>query len=221
MIRVFIGYDPREEVSFHVLARSIEARASEPVMVVPISLRQLAWFDRRRDEKQSTDFSFSRFLVPYLSGFDGWSVFMDCDMLCRGDIAELWALQDDRYAVQCVKREHVPREGTKFLGAVQTAYAKKNWSSVMLMNNARCRALVPGYVNTASGLQLHQFQWLGSDALIGGLPRQWNHLVGYDEPDEDAKLVHYTLGGPWFEDTKDCEYAAEWRKERDLMLGAG
>jgi hypothetical protein len=145
---------------------------------------------------------------------------MDCDMLVMDDVAKLWKLRDDRYAVQVVKHEHVPREETKFLGAVQTKYQKKNWSSVMLMNCARCKALTPEYVNGASGLELHQFKWLGDDALIGELPREWNHLVGYDPPRKGVSLAHFTIGGPWFEEYEGCEYAAEWEAERRDMLSA-
>jgi lipopolysaccharide biosynthesis glycosyltransferase len=177
-------------------------------------------YTREKHPLQSTEFSFSRFLTPYLSGFAGWSVFMDCDMLMLDDIARLWALRDDRYAAMVVKHDHVPREARKFLGMPQTAYEKKNWSSVVLFNNARCRALTPEYVNTASGLELHQFKWLESDAVIGSLPDRWNHLVGYNPPRRDAALVHYTLGGPYFEDYSSCEYADEWRAERESMLDA-
>jgi len=117
-----------------------------------------------------------------------------------------------------VKHDHVPKETQKFLGEPQSKYEKKNWSSVMLFNNAKCRALTPEYVNTASGLELHQFKWLGDDGLIGELPQRWNHLVGYNPPRPDAALVHYTLGGPYFEAYQDCEYSEEWRVERDAML---
>lgn len=219
MIPVFIGYDPREAVAFSVLAFSIQARASEPVTVAPLMLSQLGRIlTRERHPLQSTDFSFSRFLTPCLSGYAGWSIFMDCDMLVLDDIAKLWQLRDDRYAVMVVKHDHVPKETKKFLGEPQSKYEKKNWSSVMLFNNAKCRALTPDYVNTASGLELHQFKWLESDALIGELPQRWNHLVGYNPPRADAALVHYTLGGPYFEAYRDCEYSAEWRTERDAML---
>ena len=221
MIRIFIGYDPRETVAWHVLSHSILARASEPVAITPLSLKNLGplmW--RERNPLQSTDFSFSRFLTPYLSGYEGWSVFMDCDMLVLDDIANLWRLRDERYAVMCVKHEHVPKEEVKFLGAAQTKYQKKNWSSVMLFNNARCKALTPEYVNTASGLDLHQFKWLEGDDLIGELPHCWNHLVGYDDPRPGQSLVHYTIGGPYFEKWQDCEYSAEWFAEREAMLHA-
>ena len=219
MIRVFIGYDSVEAVAFSVLSHSIHANASQPVSIAPVMLDQLGGIYRReRNPLQSTEFSFSRFLAPYLCGFQGWAIFMDCDMLVRDDIARLWALRDERYAVQVVKHTHVPKEDTKFLGAVQTKYEKKNWSSVMLMNCGRCTALTPEFVSTASGLQLHQFKWLDGDHLIGELPSAWNHLVGYDAPREDASLVHFTIGGPYFDEYADCEYADEWRRNREAML---
>ena len=219
MIRVFIGYDPRESVAYSVLAHSVQLRASVPVAIAPLMLTQLTGiFDRVRDPLQSTDFAFSRFLVPYLCGYEGWAIFMDCDMLMRADIAEVWAYRDDRYAVQVVKHDHLPREASKFLGQPQTAYPRKNWSSVMLLNNARCRALTPELVNNASGLHLHRFQWLTDDAFIGSLPPRWNHLVGYDAPTSDTALAHFTLGGPYFRQYADCEFGDEWRQMRESML---
>ena len=221
MIRVFIGYDDREAVAFSVLSHSIHRRASAPVAITPVALTQLEGVYRRpRDPLQSTDFSFSRFLVPYLCDHRGWAIFMDCDMLVLEDIAELWRHRDERYAVQVVKHHHVPKEDTKFLGAKQTKYEKKNWSSVMLVNCERCTRLTPEFVNSASGLELHQFKWLGDDGLIGEIPSRWNHLVGYDAPRRDAALVHYTIGGPYFEEYRECEYAAEWFEEQGRMLRA-
>ena len=222
MISVFIGYDPREAVAFSVLAHSIQARSSQPVSITPIRLSQLAGIlTRLRHPLQSTDFSFSRFLTPYLSEYRGFSLFMDCDMLMLDDVAKLWALRDERYAVQVVKHVHQPREEKKFLGEPQTAYGKKNWSSVMLFNNEKCGALSPDYVNSASGLELHQFKWIDNEGLIGELPRRWNHLVGYDVSTRDVSLAHYTLGGPYFPEYANCEYAEEWRCARDAMLFAG
>ena len=190
-----------------------------PVAVVPVMLSELKGvLTRERHPLQSTDFSFSRFLTPFLSDFQGWSIFMDCDMLVLDDIARLYALRDERFAVMVVKHDHVPKETRKFLDQPQTAYQKKNWSSVMLFNNARCRALTPDYVNTASGLELHQFKWLANDELIGEIPARWNHLVGYNAPNRDVSLVHYTLGGPYFQEYRDCEYADEWRAARQDML---
>ena len=223
MIKMFIGYDPREAVAYNVMCHSIITRATQPVSITPLSLKglgDLMW--RERNPLQSTDFSFSRFLTPYLCDYDGWAIFMDCDMLLLDDIAKLWALRDDRYAVMCVKHHHDPNEDTKFLGAVQTKYEKKNWSSVMLFNCAKCKALTPEYVNEATGLDLHRFNWLESEDLIGEIPHGWNHLVDYDPaaPVETISNLHYTLGGPYFKDYIDCGYAEEWLTEREGMLHA-
>ncbi len=221
MIRVFIGFDTVETVSYHVLSHSIQARASEPVSITPLMLSQLEGvMTRERHNLQSTEFSFSRFLVPHLCDYQGWALFMDCDMLVLDDMADLWKLRDDNFAVQVVKHDHVPKETTKFLGQPQSKYEKKNWSSVMLFNNALCKALTPDYVNTATGLELHRFQWLDGDHLIGDIPHRWNHLVGYDEtvPVSEVSNLHYTIGGPYFDDYKDTDYAAEWFAEKKAML---
>lgn len=221
MIRIFIGYDHNETVAFHALNHSIQVNASQPVAVTPLMLSQLKdVFNRDMHHLQSTQFSFSRFLVPYLCNYEGWAIFMDCDMLVRADIAELWNLRDDRYAVQVVKHDHRPKESVKFLNNAQTKYEKKNWSSVMMFNCKRCTSLTPEFVNTATGLQLHQFKWLESDNEIGEIPQEWNHLVGYNEFNPNAKNVHYTQGGPYFDEYVDCEYASDWFEYRDQMMTA-
>ena len=219
MIRLFIGFDLNESIAFHVLSHSILRNSSAPVTITPIVKRHMAGFyERERSNIESTDFSFTRFLTPYLCGYEGWAAFMDCDMLMVGDVAELWSLRDDRYSVMCVKHDYRPVEDTKFLGQVQTKYEKKNWSSVMLFNNAKCTTLTPQVVESESGLYLHQFKWLSSDSEIGELPNAWNYLVGEPVPrPTEPKLVHYTLGGPYFEKYAGCEYAEHWRAEHARM----
>ena len=221
MLQVFVGFDPREAVAFETLAHSIERRSSVPVSIKPLvqqDLREAGLYTRQRGPTESTEFSLTRFLVPALANFRGWSVFMDCDMLCRADIAGLAAQRREDKAVMVVKHDYVPKTQRKFLDQVQTKYERKNWSSVMLFNNERCRALTAGYVNSASGLELHRFRWV-DDALIGDLPREWNWLVTEYDYNPDAKLVHYTLGGPWFDAYRGCEYADEWFAERESMKG--
>jgi len=219
VLNVYIGYDPKESVAFYTLAHSILRRASIPVAIAPLMRSQLTGiYTRERGPTESTEFSLTRFLVPYLSGYSGWSLFMDCDMLCLSDIAEL-AAQIDRQpdkAVLVCKHDYVPRTERKFLGQVQTKYPRKNWSSLMVFNNARCRTLTPAYVNTAAGLELHRFGWT-DDASIGEVPLEWNWLVGEYARSASAKIVHYTLGGPYFDDYRDCDYAAEWRAEFESM----
>jgi lipopolysaccharide biosynthesis glycosyltransferase len=222
MFRVFIGYDSIEPIAFHVLSHSILRRASVPVSITPLvqsSLLDNGFYTRARGPTESTEFSLTRFLVPYLSDYQDWSVFMDCDMLCVADLREmLWhRMPNSEKAVFVCQHDYVPKTNTKFLGQVQTTYPRKNWSSVMLFNNARCRALTPEYVNTASGLELHRFLWL-KDEKIGTLPLEWNWLVGEYPKNEEAKILHYTLGGPWFEEYRACDHAEEWFAERDAMM---
>jgi hypothetical protein len=223
VLQVYIGFDPREEVAFHTLARSIQTRSSIPVSIAPLMQSQLGGlYTRPRGPTESTQFSLTRFLVPALSGFSGWSLFMDCDMLCRADIAGLAAeiARQPGKAVLVCKHDYVPKTERKFLNQVQTKYARKNWSSLMAFNNARCRALTPEYVNRAPGLELHRFTWI-EDAAIGSLPLEWNWLVSEYDYRPDAKMVHYTLGGPWFPEYGDCDYADEWRAEFAALGRAG
>ena len=221
-IRVFLGYDEREPVAYHAAAHSIHRFSSVPVTIAPLMLGQLRGiFDRPRDPKQSTDFAFTRFLVPYLCDYRGWALFADSDILFRRDIRDLWDLRDERFAVQVVQHEHVPQESIKFLGQTQTSYPRKNWSSFMQFNNERCRALTPEYVATAKGLDLHQFAWLSNEGEIGALPKIWNHLVDYDpaRPVQWIANLHYTSGGPWFADCRGRGYEQEWWDEFHRMLG--
>jgi hypothetical protein len=147
-----------------------------------------------------TPFTYSRFLVPYLCDYKGWALFIDVDMLVRTDISELWDMRDARMALMASKNT-----------------MKFERASLMLFNNELCDVLTPQYVETAN--DLHSLGFL-PDHLVGDLPREWNHLVGYDEPRPDAKLVHFTQGVPMFPETKDCEYAEEWKKYAQTSVGS-
>lgn len=194
-INIFIGYDHRQPVSFTALVQSIVARASVPVAIRPLVLPTL---DLKR--QGLTPFTFSRFLVPHLMGYRGWGLFLDVDTIVRADIADLWALREDRYAVMVAKNP-----------------IRFEWASVMLFNNKRCEILSPEYVETANGL--HKITWAPEEA-IGTLPPEWNHLVGYDAPRPDARLVHFTQGVPAYPETKDSEYAPEWNREMARALAS-
>jgi hypothetical protein len=218
MLSVYIGYDPRESVAFYTLAHSILRHSSIPVSIAPLMQSQLkALYTRQRGPTESTQFSMTRFLVPALSEFRGWSLYMDCDMLCLADIAELAArtVETEKSVIVC-KHDYEPKSTRKFLNQVQTKYLRKNWSSLMLFNNERCRRLTPEYVNSASGLDLHRFAWT-QDSLIGELPLEWNWLVGEYPYCPDAKIVHYTRGGPYFDEYRNCDYAEEWFRELEAM----
>jgi hypothetical protein len=209
-LKVMIGFDQVESVAAHVLMHSILSRSSKPIAITPIFLGNLnGIYNRPRNSKQSNEFSFSRFLTPYLSDYEGWSLFLDCDMMLRGDVTELFEMADPEKAVMVVKHQYTPSTKTKYLGSIQYPYPRKNWSSVMLFNNQKCRILNPDYINTAPALDLHRFSWI-EDNLIGELPVEWNHLVGEYPPNPEAKNVHWTIGGPYFNEYRDTEFASEW-----------
>jgi Glycosyl transferase family 8 len=217
MVRLFIGYDPREAVVYHVCVNSIVRHASQPVAVTPLALKNLAGYvERHRDG--SNQFTYSRFLVPELMGWAGWALYIDGDMLLRADIAELWSLRDDAKALLCVQHDYKTKLREKYLGAKNEDYPRKNWSSVMLWNCAHPanRRLTAEFVQKASGAQLHRFSWL-ADELIGALPIEWNWLPDELGPNAQAKLLHWTLGAPCFEEFADAPMAEEWHAERRLM----
>ncbi len=217
-LNIMIGFDQVESAAAHTLIHSILSRSSKPVSITPIFLKNLKdVYTRERDPKQSNEFSFSRFLTPYLSNYEGWSLFMDCDMMLTTDIDELFNLIDPTKAVMVVKHDYTPSTDTKYLNAIQYKYPRKNWSSVMLFNNAKCKMLTPDYVNNATPMDLHRFAWTNDD-LIGELPVEWNHLVGEYQPNPKAKIVHWTLGGPYFEEYKDVEFSDEWRSEYEQTI---
>ncbi len=227
-IPIFIGYDHRERAATNVLIDSLYQKSSVPLSITPLVTAQLisqGLYFRKRDPKQSTDFSFTRFLVPYLMDYKGWAIFMDCDMLCFSDIKQLWDKKDNQYSVMCVKHNHVPSDPVKFQGELQSKYPKKNWSSMMLINCEKCKSLTLDYVNEASGLELHRFKWLDGDHEIGSISSDWNFLIGVNNKEninqnEKLSLIHWTLGGPWFREQRSMggHLAAKWFAARDKSI---
>jgi lipopolysaccharide biosynthesis glycosyltransferase len=214
MIRIFIGYDPREAVAYHVCANSIIRHASQPVALTPLALTNLAGYSEKHVDG-SNQFIYSRFLVPHLTDYQGWAVFMDGDMLLRADIAELWALRDESKAVLCVHHDYKTKAVDKYLGAKNADYPRKNWSSVVLWNcgHPANRSVTPAFIESATGAQLHRFTWL-ADELIGELPRVWNWLPDEFGANAEAKLLHWTLGTPCFHEYANAPMAEEWHRER-------
>ena len=219
-LKIFIGYDPKEAVAFHVLSHSLLERSSKPISIVPINLRNLkSLYSRQHDQRQSNEFSFSRFLVPYLCNYEGFGIYMDCDMLALGDISTVLSDIDESHAVSVVKHDYESKVKVKYLGNKQYSYPRKNWSSFIVWNCAHQsnNAVNPDFIGDADAATLHRFLWL-KDEEIGELSVKWNWLVGeYDNPTEDIKVLHWTLGGPYFEDYSNTEFSDEWRKEFESM----
>lgn len=198
MLKIFIGYDPRQACSYTVLQHSIIARASVPVSIIPLIKGTLPV-----DREGLTPFTWSRFLVPWLCNYEGLALFLDADMLCQADIKELfdiakWESDKAAWVVQNEKRFE--------------------WASLIMFNCAKCHVLTPEYIETASGL--HGMKFIEPDQL-GAFPAEWNHLVGYDEPIEKPKLIHFTQGVPRFPETRNCLFADRWFVDFNAAGDAG
>ena len=218
MHKIYIGFDDNEVSAYHACVNSIEHNTKSPVTVLPLQqdeLRNNKIYNRPIDDLGSTQFTFTRFLVPYLCEYEGWSLFIDCDFIFLDDIDKLFSLCDDRYAVMCVKHDYRPTSNTKMGGKTQYVYPRKNWSSLVLWNNAHPAnsKVTPSLVNTESAQFLHRFTWL-DDSDIGSVSHEWNWLVDwYTEPiDGKPKALHYTEGGPWIDGYYNCSYNKEWYK---------
>ncbi len=221
---IYVGWDSREDIAYQVCRHSLLQRASIPVAIEPLRLpdlraRGLYWRDE--DPLSSTEFTFSRFLVPALCQYQGWALFCDCDFLWLGDIAELVEQFDDRFAVMCVQHDYRPTETVKMDGKPQSVYPRKNWSSLVAYNcgHPANATLSVEAVNARTGAYLHRFQWLDDD-LIGALDETWNWLEGWSQKPKSGapNVVHYTRGGPWFENWQDVDYAKEWLDEQEAFL---
>lgn len=226
-LKIYIGWDSREDIAFQTCKHSLFDTASVPLKVVPLkqkTLREAKFYWRDEDKLASTEFTFTRFLLPELMNFKGWALFIDCDFVALEDVKRLFDQRNDKYAIMCAHHDYTPKKGVKMDGKKQTVYPRKNWSSMMLINcgHPSNSVLTKDFVNNPEidGKYLHRFSWL-KDEEIGKLSHEWNWLVGwYKEPkDGTPKFLHYTEGGPWFKEYWNCEYATEYyRAERQYLL---
>lgn len=231
ILPVYIGYDSREHDAYQVCKSSLLRHASGPVHIQPLDERMLrhAGLYRRKWQTEngqkidtgdkrpfSTEFSFTRFLVPALTQWQGWAIFVDCDFLFRADISLIQRSFNPKYAVMCCKQVYVPKSETKMDGQVQQAYARKNWSSFMAFNSAHPsnQRLTPHATNYEYGSWLHSFSWL-AESEVGDLDHRWNWIQDCTEGEPLA--VHMTTGGPWFAHMQDVAYADEWRAEANRI----
>ena len=227
-MKVFVGYDTREDIAYQVCKHSLESR-NKNVEVRPLKqneLREQGWYSRPIDKLASTEFTFTRFLVPELCNFDGWALFCDSDIIFIEDIKQLFDQADDKYAVMCAQHDYTPKEGVKMDGQTQTVYPRKNWSSVVLFNcgHPSNKKLDLNLVNNPeiTGAYLHRFSWL-NDSEIGQISHEWNWLTDWYEEGKDGspKALHYTEGGPWFENYRNCGWHSAWKIELQEMMNNG
>lgn len=230
----YIGWDSREAIVYETCKKSLYkhglpnwsqgecGRGVLPIPLIASSLRSAGLYTRPADPLSSTEFSFTRFLVPHLhrSRIDEpyvskWALFCDSDIIFTRDAEELFKLADDKYAIMCVQHDYKPTHTTKMDGKAQSVYPRKNWSSVVLWNctHPANDVVTPDLVNSETGQYLHRFSWL-TDDLIGALPEEWNWLEGWSKkPDHGLPAaIHYTNGAPNFENCQNVDYAEEWNK---------
>lgn len=214
-MKIFIGYDSREDIAYQVCRHSILSK-NPTAEIIPLKKQELideGLYTRAVDALSSTEFTFTRFLVPYLMNYEGWALFCDCDFLFTIDPQEIFNCTDEKYAVMVVKHNYTPKEGIKMDGCKQLQYPRKNWSSLVLWNcgHPANKQVNLDKVNKKTGEYLHRFQWLKDDE-IGELSHVYNWLVNwYKEPEDGTpKVIHYTEGGPWFDNYKHCEYGYHW-----------
>lgn len=218
MINIFIGFDERESIAYHVCSHSILRKCSTPVAIMPLGLHLLDDYKEEHTDG-SNNFIYSRFLIPHLMNYKGWAIFIDGDMIVRDDIKQLWDKRDSSKAVLCVKHDYKTKSTKKYLGANNENYPRKNWSSVVLWNceHPSNRAITPAFVQSRTGAQLHRFTWL-EDSEIGGLPIEWNWLPDEFGPNKEAKLLHWTLGTPCFNEYAKAPMAELWHQEKKLVM---
>jgi lipopolysaccharide biosynthesis glycosyltransferase len=216
-VKIYIGFDQRESVAYHTFVQSLIDHASIPLDITPLAVKTLKGYEEKHKDK-SNDFVYSRFLTPFLNDFKGWAIFVDGDMICQTDIKELLDLRDNSKALQVVKHDYKTKANQKYLGNINQDYPRKNWSSVILWNCAhpKHKLLTPDFIEKESGKYLHRFSWL-EDSEIGELPKEWNWLATEYPNNEQANIIHYTLGTPCFKDYRNTEMADIWLKKYDRL----
>lgn len=228
-IKIFVGYDSRQDSTpnyndivnspYQVCSASIKKYNPE-VSVVPIKLNELidrGIYKRELDPLASTEFTYSRFLTPYLNNFEGIAVFCDSDFLWQCNIEDIMQYYSKKYSVMCVKHDYIPKSEQKMDGYKQTVYPRKNWSSLMLFNCAHpdCKNLSLEAVNNQSPKYLHRMEWT-SDENIGSLPLLFNWLEGEYQSNVIPQAVHFTNGGPWYKNWNG-DYNDLWVKVYDEL----
>ena len=211
LLKIFIGFDQKEAIAYHTFTQSLIECSSIPLSIVPLAENNLNFYDEKHTDG-TNKFTYSRFLIPYLMGYDGWAIFFDGDMVCLSDLKKLKKFFNPNYAVSVVKHNYKTKQKSKYFGQKNENYPRKNWSSVIIWNcsHPKNKILTPSLINSKDGAFLHRFKWL-SDADIGTLPKSWNWLaIEYPEK-ENLNLIHYTLGTPCFKQYANSSLSEHWK----------
>ena len=225
MITLYIGFDSSnhgQQVAFDVCKRSV-LRFTNDINIVKLSkqnLKDKRIYLRDNDNDASTEFTYTRFLVPFLNSYDGYAIFCDSDFIWRCDINELKQYFDNSKAISCIQHKYDKcNSSLKMDGLKQEWYPRKNWSSLMIFNCSHpdCGNLTIDSIAHQTPQWLHRMVWT-IDENIGSIMKTYNYLLGYYNDDDDPKVVHLTDGGPWHNDWytnkifKDTKYEIEWMR---------
>jgi lipopolysaccharide biosynthesis glycosyltransferase len=219
MIEIVVGFDQREAIAYHTFCQSIISRSSVPISFIPLFNKNFEGYELGRRDG-SNNFIYSRFLTPWIKNYKGWAIFADGDMVCQDDIKKLWDLRDSTKAIQVVKHEYKTKYKKKYLSNINEDYPRKNWSSLILWNceHPKNSILTPNVVSNSTGAYLHRFKWLNDDD-IGELPLEWNWLVSeYENNEKEAKILHFTIGTPCFDEFRYTESSNKWKSEFNKVI---
>ena len=216
-INVYVGFDTRnygQQMAYEGCKRSILANTQHEVTVHQLNLKKFqkdGIYSRQEDPLAATEFTYTRFLVPYLNNYQGKAIFCDSDFIWNCDVAEVLDYLKEGQAVACVQHDYTPHSMIKMDGLQNPPYPRKNWSSLMVFNceHPSTKKLTLDAVNSQSPAWLHRMTW-ASDDEIGSVPVTYNHLVGYYD-EENPKVVHYTDGGPWHPGYEKVKFGELWR----------
>lgn len=212
IINLFVGFDQREAIAYHVFCQSVIQHSSLPIQITPLAPNSINFYHESHEDGSNV-FTYSRFLTPYLMNFSGWAIFADGDMVCKEDLANLWKLRDSQKAVQVIKHDYKTKSPIKYLGNKNENYPRKNWSSLILWNcsHPKHKILTPSFIKDTNGAYLHRFSWL-DDTEIGEINPEWNWLATEYDDNPNAKIIHYTLGTPCFKEYRFTSMSNDWHQ---------
>ena len=199
-LRVFVGVDESQIVAARVLEHTIRKHASRPVRLIPM-LDLPTPTPKDPENRARTGFSFSRFQIPKLAGYQGRALYLDADMQVFGDIAELWDIPFGDNRVLCTRQDEPPpqwQDNDWFKPGRQMSVMMLDCSRLDWDIDAIVESLDSGEHTYAS--LLFDLSIVPHDEVGDYLPPEWNHLEQY-EPGV-TKLLHYTVvqTQPWKND---------------------
>ena len=222
MYNIYIGFDSSnygQEIAWEVCKRSILKNCSNISKIKIIKLEKKELINKgiftRTDKDGSTEFTYTRFLVPYLNNYKGFAIFVDSDFLWECDILDLF----EKYvsyecAVSCVKHKYTKCNGNlKMGGEKQEWYPRKNWSSLMVFNCEHpnvIKNLTLENTNNKSAKWLHRMNWCDDNEILE-IIKDYNYLVDY-YVDGNIKALHFTDGGPWHPGYENVTHGDKWLK---------